>query len=77
MYYYISHLGGLYWSDKHYDYDTLYCEECGDSDTDLGWFETFEEAYKESLFYFGYDEEEIKTMHIPTKEEYIKGEWDD
>lgn len=38
MYLYESHMGGLYWSDYALDYDSLYCEECGDSDWEIGWF---------------------------------------
>lgn len=32
-YVYESHLGGLYTSDYELDYDDLYCEQCGDSDS--------------------------------------------
>ena len=39
MYIYESHLGGLYTSDEALDYDYLYCEECGDSDTEVGYFQ--------------------------------------
>lgn len=38
MYLYESHLGGFYMSDKYLDYDDLYCDECGDSDSFLGVF---------------------------------------
>ena len=45
MWYYISHLGGnLFTSDEPLDLDDLYCETCGDYDTELGYFETEEEA---------------------------------
>lgn len=30
---YESHLGGMYYSFENFDYDCLYCETCGDSDT--------------------------------------------
>lgn len=44
-YYYVDHLyGNLYSSSSKLSYDDLYCEECGDSDTYLGAFETEEEA---------------------------------
>lgn len=36
VYIYESHMGGIYFSDYEYDYDDLYCEECGDSDTFIG-----------------------------------------
>ena len=45
MYYYISHLSGvLFSSDKYLDYKDLYCDECGDNDDYLGYFDTEEEA---------------------------------
>lgn len=48
MYYYVSHLDGhLFSSYEELDYDDLYCEECGDSDEYLGYFETEEEAQAE------------------------------
>ena len=37
-YLYESHLGGHYSSETEYDYDDLYCEDCGDSDTLIGTF---------------------------------------
>lgn len=43
VYVYESHLGGLYTSDDYIPYDELYCEQCGDSDYEIGQFETFEE----------------------------------
>lgn len=45
MYIYESHLGGLYATDEVQDWDTLYCDECGDSDTQLGSANTLEEAW--------------------------------
>lgn len=41
VYAYESHLGGLYTSDDYIPYDELYCEQCGDSDWCLGWYDTF------------------------------------
>lgn len=43
VYVYESHLGGLYTSDDHIPFDELYCEQCGDSDRCLGWYDTFKE----------------------------------
>ena len=43
VYVYESHLGGLYTSDDYIPYDELYCEQCGDSDYEIGLFDTFEE----------------------------------
>lgn len=42
-YVYESHLGGLYTSDDYIPSDELYCEQCGDSDYEIGLFDTFEE----------------------------------
>lgn len=50
VYVYESHLGGgLYTSFEPLEYDELYCESCGDSDTDYGYFATREEL-KELLY---------------------------
>ena len=46
VYVYESHLGGLYPSDDYIPYDELYCEQCGDSDYEIGQFDTFEEFLK-------------------------------
>ena len=43
VYVYESHLGGLYTSDDYIPFDELYCEQCGDSDYEIGQFDTFEE----------------------------------
>lgn len=40
MYVYESHLGGLYIGFEEYDYDDLYCEQCGDSDNFVGRFDS-------------------------------------
>lgn len=45
MYIYEGHMGGLYSSDELLDYEDLYCETCGDSDTYIGCAETKEEAW--------------------------------
>ncbi len=42
-YVYESHIGGYYASDILIDSDLLYCEQCGDSDRCLGWYDTFKE----------------------------------
>lgn len=44
MYVYESHLGGLYVEEGWWDYDDLYCEECGDSDKCLGRFDNIRDA---------------------------------
>ena len=41
VYVYESHLGGLYTSDDYIPFDELYCEQCGDSDYEIGSFDTF------------------------------------
>lgn len=45
MYIYESHMGGLYTLDEQADFDFLYCEQCGDSDWEIGYAETREEAW--------------------------------
>lgn len=45
MYIYEGHLGHLYTSNDILDYEDLYCEECGDSDSLIGYAETREEAW--------------------------------
>ena len=47
MYFYESHLGGIYTSDEEYSYDDLYCEECGDSDTLIGEYDSWEDLIRE------------------------------
>lgn len=47
MYIYESHMGGsLYTSDDYFDYEDLYCEQCGSSDSYIGYANTKEEALK-------------------------------
>lgn len=46
MYIYQSHLGGIYTSEYQYDYDDLYCETCGDSDNEIGNFESAVDVLK-------------------------------
>jgi hypothetical protein len=46
MYFYQSHMGGIYTSPKFYDNDDLYCDKCGDSDWYLGKADSLEEAWK-------------------------------
>ena len=41
-YVYESHLGGCYTSDDYISSYNLYCEQCGDSDWCLGWYDTFQ-----------------------------------
>lgn len=40
VYIYEGHLGGLYGLYDLLDYDDLYCEQCGDSDRELGYVES-------------------------------------
>ena len=44
-YLYQGHIGGLYTSDEQLDYDSLYCEQFGDSDWFLGTFETIKDFW--------------------------------
>ena len=45
QYIYQSHMGGLYTTDEPQDWEDMYCETCGDSDTELGKAETIQEAW--------------------------------
>lgn len=45
MYIYEGHLGSLYVTDEPQSYEELYCEECGDSDRELGCANTAEKAW--------------------------------
>jgi hypothetical protein len=38
-------MGSLYVSSYFLDFDDLYCDECGDSDTLIGYAETIKEAW--------------------------------
>lgn len=59
-YIYQSHLGGIYVTDHKLDFNTLYCEECGDYDDFLGEARTPEEAWEvlKPLIYFDEDDDE-------------------
>lgn len=46
MYIYESHLGALYTSDIELDFDELYCEQCGDYDSLIGYAATRAEAWE-------------------------------
>lgn len=58
MYWYISHMGGIFPSDYELDLNDLYCEQCGDYDEFLGEFETEEEAEFAYYRWMNGDEEE-------------------
>lgn len=63
MYFYQSHLGGgIFYSEEEIDWDDLYCEQCGDSDTELGYYETAEEAKEDLIDYEDWSEEYIKEV---------------
>lgn len=46
QYIYESHMGGLYCTEYSQDFEDLYCEQCGDSDWELGYANNLEEAWK-------------------------------
>lgn len=46
MYLYESHMGGLYTTAEQQDWEDLYCEECGDSDREIGTFENAKELWE-------------------------------
>lgn len=56
LYWYASHLGGIYSSSHKLKDDDLYCDQCGDYDEYLGRFETEEEAYAEYRRYMGFED---------------------
>ena len=39
-------MGGIYTSSEDLDFDSLYCDECGDSDWPIGEADTFTEAFQ-------------------------------
>lgn len=61
-------MGGLYASEDFLDYDDLYCEECGDSDTYIGVANNAKEARK-LLGNDGYAKEFIKKTFSTEKAE--------
>lgn len=44
MYIYEGHMRSLFVSDEVLDYEQLYCETCGDSDTLIGYADNREDA---------------------------------
>lgn len=67
---YESHLGGIYFSEDVLDWDELYCDECGDSDTYLGYANTWKEVIPmlkwgwEEDDEFKYDDDYINDLKI-------------
>ena len=70
MYIYEGHMGGFYSSEEELDYDELYCESCGDSDTPLGWFDTKDELREVLYDYYDCNYEYSEVANFMTKEEY-------
>lgn len=70
MYIYEGHMGGFYSSEEELDYEYLYCESCGDSDTCLGWFDNKEDLRDMLYDYYdcNYDYSEVSSFM--SKEEY-------
>lgn len=46
MYIYENHMGGIYATECEQDYESLYCEQCGDSDWLIGQADTRQEAWE-------------------------------
>lgn len=59
-YIYESHLGGLYATEAMLDFDFLYCDQCGDYDRELGYFESRTKARKALWKLDFYSKEDIK-----------------
>lgn len=61
MWFYIGHLdGGIYATDEQQDFADLYCETCGDSDWEIGEFNSANEFIKfmaetDDVFLEGYE----------------------
>ena len=70
MYIYENHMGGFYSSEEILDYDELYCETCGDSDTLLGWFDTKNELREVLYNYYNCNYDYSEVAIFITKEEY-------
>lgn len=64
---YESHMGGIYFDNEVLDYDDLYCEQCGDSDTHLGHVDTWEEL--ETMLVWEYEDED--EVYYKYDSEYI------
>ena len=71
-YYYENHMGGWYTSEYELDYDDLYCEECGDSDWELGWYEDDEDFARNSGYYSDYSDYEEELAEQKKQEEKYK-----
>lgn len=65
---YESHLGGIYLRLNELDYDDLYCETCGDSDTLVGVVTCYDE-FRDLFPYADRDYLISKWMHILQIEE--------
>jgi len=70
MYIYESHMEGYYTSDFQLDYDDLYCEQCGDSDTYIGEVNNKKEAKR--LLGYGECEKEFIDKIFSPKEPSIR-----
>lgn len=60
IYIYASHLyyGEIYLSDERLDYDVLYCEQCSDSDWEVGVANSYEEALNIIKEYYMLEQED-------------------
>ena len=72
-YYYESHMGGGWYTTEYpLDYDDLYCETCGDSDTDWGWYENDDDFARNSGYYQDYADYEREQQEIALEVEAYK-----
>lgn len=46
MYIYEGHMDSLFTTSRELEYEELYCGQCGDSDSYIGYAETKKEAWK-------------------------------
>lgn len=73
IYLYASHMDGIYPSDIDYDYDVLYCDQCGDADSYLATIEDadyIEEALYELIGDFEFSIGSVYDLQDSLKEYY-------
>lgn len=75
MYVYESHLGGLFTVLDELDFEEIYCEECGDTDSFIGYADTREEAW--DLFKDDIDINGSGGWNYDYIKEFIDSHWDE
>lgn len=75
MYVYEGHTGDLYVSDCEFDYEDLYCWQCGDSDWLIGYATTKAEAWDLLLDMTNIDDSGGYNLDYVKK--FIDANWDE